>query len=317
MKKLLLSLWLVSTTPLALAQDDPAKALGGLLQGLLRGAQNNNTPTKPQDGLGALLGANKGGASKVNVTEMAGLLSQSLEQIDEPKEVQIGRHLAAVLLGAKPLHPNVSLQRHVNRLGRWISLQTPRPQLPWTFGVLDDDGYNAFAAPGGYIFVTKGLIDRMADEADLAAVLSHEMAHVVGKHHLKAMQKSAQSGLLTRALATQVGGGVGGAVSEQLLLLGRDLYARGLDQSDEFEADRMGVVYATAAGYDPYGLMAVLQLLAASTPDNPAYALTFSTHPATTVRLDQLEAAMGQRLDAYSGKPRMPMASRMTQDTDR
>lgn len=313
MKKYLLALTLLLGCSLAPAQDDATKAIGGLLQGLLRGNQNNNAPSKSQDGLGALLGGNKAAGNKVNVGELAGLLSQSIEQIDEPKEIQIGRHLAAVLLGAKPLHPNAGLQRYVNRLGRWISLQTPRPQLPWTFGVLDDEGYNAFAAPGGYIFVTKGLIDRMADEADLAAVLSHEMAHVVGKHHLQAIQKSAQSGLLTRALATQVGGGVGGALSEQLLLLGRDLYSRGLDQGDEFEADRIGVTYATAAGYDPYGLLAVLQQMAATPGDNPAFALTFSTHPSTTARLDQLEQAMGQRLDAYANKPRIPMAARLAQ----
>lgn len=313
MKKLRWALPLLLACSFAQAQDDAAKAIGGLLQGLMRGNQNNNAPANPQGGLGISFGGNKGAGNAVNVGELAGLLSQSLEQIDEPKEVQIGRHLAAVLLGAKPLHPNAALQRYVNRLGRWISLQTPRPQLPWTFGVLDDDGYNAFAAPGGYIFVTKGLIDRMADEADLAAVLAHEMAHVVGKHHLKAIQKSAQSGLLTRALATQVGGGVGGALSEQLLLLGRDLYSRGLDQGDEFEADRIGVAYATAAGYDPYGLLAVLQQMAATAGDNPAYALTFSTHPSTTARLNQLEQAMGQRLDAYANKPRIPMAARLAQ----
>lgn len=309
MRTLGLTLLLLAVTALPVhAQDDPAKALGGLLQGILRG---NSAPAKPSNGLGFNLGGNASNTKSVHVGELAGLLSQSLEQIDEPKEVQIGRHLAAVLLGAKPLHPNANLQRYVNRLGRWISLQTPRPQLPWTFGVLDDAGYNAFAAPGGYIFVTKGLIDRMADEADLAAVLAHEMAHVVGKHHLKAMQKSAQSGLLTQVLATQVGGGASGAMKEQLLLVGRDLYSRGLDQSDEFEADRIGVVYATAAGYDPYGLMAVLQQLAATTGDNPAYTLLFSTHPATTARLDQLAAAMGERLDAYAGKPRLPLAERL------
>ena len=313
MKKYLWTLGLLLACGCAQAQDDATKAIGGLLQGLMRGNQNNSAPATSPGGLGISFGGNKGAGNTANVGELAGLLSQSLEQIDEPKEIQIGRHLAAVLVGAKPLHPNAALQRYVNRLGRWISLQTPRPQLPWTFGVLDDDGYNAFAAPGGYIFVTKGLIDRMADEADLAAVLAHEMAHVVGKHHLKAIQKSAQSGLLTRALATQVGGGVGGALSEQLLLLGRDLYSRGLDQGDEFEADRIGVTYATAAGYDPYGLLAVLQQMAATPGDNPAYALTFSTHPSTTARLDQLEQAMGQRLDAYTNKPRIPMAARLAQ----
>ena len=100
-----------------------------------------------------------------------------MENIDEAKEIEIGRQLAAVLLGSKPLHPDMALQRYVNRLGRWISLQSSRPQLPWTFAVLDDPGFNAFAAPGGYIFVTKGLVDRV-DEAELAGILAHEITHV-------------------------------------------------------------------------------------------------------------------------------------------
>ena len=73
-----------------------------------------------------------------------------------------------MLLGSKPLHTDMALQRYVNLLGRWISLQSSRPDLGWTFAVLDDAGYNAFAAPGGYVFVTKGLVDRVADESELA-----------------------------------------------------------------------------------------------------------------------------------------------------
>ncbi|HTH09247.1 MAG TPA: M48 family metalloprotease, partial [Acidovorax sp.] len=116
--------------------------------------------------------------------DLISLLTQSMENIDEPKEIEIGRQLAALLLGAKPAHPDMALQRYVNRLGRWISLQSPRAGLPWTFVVLDDAGYNAFAAPGGYVFVTKGLIDRCADESELAGILAHEITHVTAKHHL-------------------------------------------------------------------------------------------------------------------------------------
>ena len=279
----------------AMAQD-AFKALGGLFQGVLKpsvtlGSNNNSNAT--------------------NVVDLVGLLSQSLEQIDEPKEIEIGRQLAAVLLGAKPLHPDMALQRYVNRLGRWISLQSTRPQLPWTFAVLDDAGYNAFAAPGGYVFITKGLLDSMGDEAELAGVLAHEIHHVEGKHHLQAIRKSAQTGLLGRAVASQLSNNLAGQVSNQLLNLGRDMYSKGLDQGDEFEADRAGVALAARAGFDPYGLLAALQQLRTATPDNPLFALTLSTHPATQMRLDQLEAAMGQRMDALSAKPPVPLAQRL------
>lgn len=318
MKRTLLNLCLAAScagVPLSLQAQDPGKALGGFLQNLLKPNQNQN-----QNSSGSGLGLNLGGAPATggaNALDLVGLLSQSLEQIDQPKEVEIGRQLSAVLLGAKPLHPDMALQRYVNRLGRWISLQSARPELPWTFAVLDDAGYNAFAAPGGYIFVTKGLIDSVADESELAGILAHEIHHVVGKHHLKAMRKTAQSGLLTKALASQLGNNAQGMVSAQLLALGKDLYSKGLDQEDELDADRSGVALATRAGFDPYGLVAVLQQLRTARADNPAFTLTLSTHPATQVRLDQLELAMGLRLDGFAGKPSPTIAQRLARAGNR
>lgn len=242
--------------------------------------------------------------------DLVQLLSQSLDQIDEPREIEIGRQLAAVLLGSKPLHPDMALQRYVNQLGRWISLQSARPQLPWTFGVLDDPGVNAFAAPGGYVFVTKGLIDRV-DEAELAGILAHEITHVTDKHHLQALRTKAQAGIATQVLSSQLNNNLGGAVSAQLLALGRDLYSSGLDQGDEFDADRNGVALAARAGFDPYGLPSVLQQLRTAAPDNPLFSLALRTHPAPQLRLDQLELAMGDRLDAFAGKPAVPLSQRL------
>lgn len=295
---------LLAAVPVHAQNQDAVKALGGLFQNLLRASPAAPNPAGNQ-------------APDTNMTDLVGLLSQSLEQIDEPKEIEIGRQLSAVLLGAKPLHPNLALQRYVNRLGRWIGLQSPRPDLPWTFAVLDDPGYNAFAAPGGYVFITKGLIDQLADESELAGILAHEISHVAGKHHLKAMRKTAQTGLLTRAIASQFSNQLAGGLSSQLLNLGRDLYAKGLDQEDELEADRTGVALATRAGFDPYGLVAVLQQLRTATPDNPLFTLSISTHPPAQVRLDQLELAMGQRLDAFVGKPPVTIGQRLARAGNR
>ncbi|MBC5781664.1 M48 family metalloprotease [Ramlibacter sp. USB13] len=275
--------------------QDPTRALGGLLRQIAPGA----LVTPPV-------------ANAPAPNELIQLLSQSVESIDEGKEIEIGRQLAAVLLGSKPLHRDAALQRYVNRLGRWIALQTPRPQLPWTFGVLDDPGFNAFAAPGGYVFVTKGLVDRV-DEAELAGILAHEATHVVEKHHLKALSAKARSGLATQLLASQLRNNLGGAVSAQMLALGRDLYSSGLDQSDEYESDRQGVALAARAGFDPYGLPSVLQQLRTAAPDNPLFTLTLATHPPAQQRLEQLEAAMGSRLDGYSGKPSVAIARRVQQ----
>lgn len=262
---------------------------------------------------GGLLGAVVGGGAPTNQgDDLFSLLSRSVETIDEPREIEIGRQLAAVLLGSKPLHPDMQLQRYVNQLGRWISLQSERPGLPWTFIVLDDTGYNAFAAPGGYVFVTKGLIDRCADEAELAGILAHEITHVTAKHHLHAMRKTAQSGVFTQLVASQIKtNALGNLVASQFLALGRNLYARGLDQTDEFHSDRNGVALAARAGFDPYGLVAVLQQLRTATPDNPMFTLALATHPPAQARLDQLEQAMGKRLDGYAGAAPVTVAQRL------
>ncbi len=297
-----------AATCLALAAA-PVQAQGMMnLLNSLGGSGNSGS------GAAGLLGAVVGGPANNGAQgeDLISLLSRSVDNIDEPREIEIGRQLAAVLLGSKPLHPDMQLQRYVNQLGRWISLQSERPHLPWTFIVLNDNGYNAFAAPGGYIFVTKGLIDRCADEAELAGILAHEITHVTAKHHLHAMRKSAQSGLLTQLVASQIKtNAVGNLVASQVLALGRNLYSRGLDQTDEFDSDRNGVALAARAGFDPFGLVAVLQQLRTATPDNPMFTLALSTHPPAQTRLDQLEQAMGQRLDGFAGAPTMTVAQRL------
>ena len=165
----------------------------------------------------------------------------------------------------------------------------------------------------GYVFVTKGLIDRVTDEAELASILAHEITHVTRRHHLKAMGKNARAGALTKAIGSQLNNNLGGALSAQLLNLGKDLYSKGLDQEDEFEADRAGVALAARAGFDPYGLVAVLQQLRTAAPADPAFLLALSTHPPAQVRMDQIELAMGNRLDALTGKPAVSVAQRMEQ----
>ncbi len=312
-----------------LAQSQDASKALNLFQQMLRPNQapvpvpanpglpaNPALPISPAGLLGNALSGAGGGRAAGNAAmaaDLVGLLSQSTSQIDQPQEIEIGRQLSAVLLGSKGLHPDMQLQRYVNQLGRWISLQTNRPELPWTFAVLDDNGFNAFAAPGGYIYVTKGLIDRVADESELAGILAHEISHVVRRHHLEAIGKNARAGIVTQLIGSQLNNNLGGALSGQLIGLGRNLYSKGLDQEDEYEADRLGIALAASAGFDPYGLVAVLQQLRSATPDNPVFSLSLSTHPPAQLRIDQMEQAMGTRLDALAGKPAIAIAQRMEQ----
>jgi predicted Zn-dependent protease len=230
--------------------------------------------------------------------------SQAFKGIDEPQEIEIGRDMAARLLGAAPLAKDEELQRYVNNVGRWLAAQTERPDLPWHFGVMDAPQLNAFAVPGGTIFVTRGLVAHMKNEAELAGVLAHEISHVLRKHHLKAIQKGAQTALAGDALSTAVKSG-NSAARDKLISFGTEMYARGLDKDDELEADRLGVVIAARAGYDAYGLPGVLQTLQGMNPQDSGLALMFKTHPAPGARLDALAERMTPTLDRYSGQPQL------------
>jgi len=192
----------------------------------------------------------------------------------------------------------------VNQVGRWLASQTERPDLPWKFGVLEAPQLNAFATPGGNVFVTRGLLAQMNNEAELAGVLAHEIVHVLRKHHLKAIQKTAQLELANTAITTFARQDQNTPARERLLAAGSELYSRGLDKSDELEADRLGVVIAARGGYDAYGLPAVLQSLQAMNPEDSGLALMFKTHPAPAERLEALEK-MQPTLDAYAAQKQL------------
>lgn len=297
--------------------------------GLLLSACVSN-PSQPGDtsiaqALGALSSAaaqsglpvgSRGGQASTHVQTLQ-LVVQALDNMDEAREIELGRQLSSVLLGSARALNDEPTQRYVNRLGRWISLHSSRPHLPWTFVVLDNPGFNAFAAPGGYIFVTKGLLERTPTEAELAGVLAHEIIHVTQKHHLKAMVTQARTQLGAQAVGHLLSRSGSDTVSGLLLNLGRDLYAKGLDRADEFEADRMGVALATRAGMDPYGLLALLQQMSGEQPDHPAYALAFSTHPPAQQRLAYLQQAMGDRLDKYAVTSSPALAQRIRSQRSR
>ena len=224
---------------------------------------------------------------------------QATQTIDEPNEIEIGNGISAYLLGASPLIDDNRAQHYVNQVGRWLSLQTERPDLPWKFGILKTSGINAFATPGGTIFITHGLLQKLNNESELAGVLAHEMVHVLRKHHLAALQKSARMDIASELASQALKDKADPAVLEKAIKAGTEVYARGLDKNDEFEADRMGIVIATRAGYDPYGLPAVLQMLEESNAQDSSLALMFKTHPAPRDRLSLLDKIMSDNFDAY------------------
>ncbi|RJG02202.1 M48 family metallopeptidase [Noviherbaspirillum sedimenti] len=274
---------------LVLASGAAAAQFGGFtIPGLGRSADKGKAPD-----LGSLLGN----------------LGKALKEPTAQEEVALGQEFAATLLGAKPLLNKPGVQRYVNTLGRWLASQTERPDLPWTFGVLDDGGYNAFATPGGYVFVTKGLLDRMRSEAELAGVLAHEIGHVLKKHHLNAVKASGWTGIAGELVSAKTGDNA--QVNEFVKGAVLKVFASGLDQDDEFEADRLGVVIAARAGYDPFGLPAVLQVLQGESGQDASFALMFKTHPAPAERVNRLDALMQGRFDGLPANPGRPIKERL------
>ncbi len=240
-----------------------------------------------------------GGFDPLKITEILAKGVKSFSDVPEEQEIQIGKDLSAGLLGTTPLVDDPAVQNYVNQMGRWLAMQTERPDLPWTFAVIDTDTVNAFAAPGGYVFVTRGLFLMLRNEAELAGVIGHEISHVLRRHHLVAIEKQMRANL-----ATDVTGMLVDYDSEMVDVLvgaGMELYGRGLDREDEFEADGMGVVVAARSGYDAYGLPAMLMTLYNSSENDQNLTFLFSTHPPTVDRLENLDREMQGRMDQFSG----------------
>lgn len=249
--------------------------------------------------------------------EVGEKVQEASKEYTVEEEVALGEGITAGFLGATRLHPDERLQRYVNRIGRWLALQTERRDLPWTFGVIDTDTINAFAMPGGTVIVSHGLVKRLASESELAGVLAHEIAHVLKKHQLSAIKSDAGwSAAATGAkayAADRIGRSSGGDVlglKSQLANAGVDLvkdglFLRPLDRGMEYEADRIGVVIATRGGYDPYGFVAVLSMLAQVKPEESGDSITFSTHPTPADRLAELEKVVPTALEKYAAQPQV------------
>jgi len=227
-------------------------------------------------------------------------VDQARGKVSPTEEIEIGRNLISGLLGAAPLVDNAPLQRYVNDVGFWVAMQSKRAGLPWRFGVIDSDGVNAFAAPGGYIVITRGLFELLENEAQLAGVLAHEIVHVDRKHHLKALQKSMKREFWTDLTVGTVSDKQDREKLGELINAGVQLYATGLDRKYEYQADLRGVVLAARAGYDPYALLDVLTTIDSINPDADQMAVMLKTHPPTGERLERLAARMDGRLDSYA-----------------
>lgn len=254
-----------------------------------------------------LSGLSIGGFNVGKAIDAAQDAKGALGDISEPQEIEMGDSIAAGLLGAAPLDPNAVQQAYVNKVGRWLAIYSGRPELPWHFGIIETESVNAFATPGGNIFVTRGLIRRLRSESELAGVLGHEMAHVVQKHHLADIKKHSTKSLFLDLAQVKGGGGLRGEAATAVARVGLESYVRGLSREDELEADAIGVVIAVRAGYEPYGLASVLQTLATIPSSDGDMSLLLKTHPSPNDRLLALEKKLPPWFETL-GKPNPALA---------
>lgn len=213
--------------------------------------------------------------------------------ISEKEEIDIGRGLAGRMLGQVALVDDADVQGYVNRVGIWVASQSERPDLPWRFGVANAANINALAMPGGVILITRGLYDMLDNEAQLAGVLGHEIAHVVKRHHVNVMRQQRGVSAVANLAAARSGDN---ALRQALLDLFKNIFISGLDKNSEFEADAAGVILAARAGYNPFGLAEVLHKLNARGGKDPALIDLFGSHPPPSERIAKLGELLEPRL---------------------
>jgi len=214
---------------------------------------------------------------------------RQLALISESQEIEMGRAYAEQVEGTMAVYDDPELQGYVERVGLRLAAVSERPDLPWSFKVIDDPVVNAFALPGGFIYLTRGIIGQFASEAELAAVLGHEIGHVTARHSVEQMSRQQLGGLVL---------GVGSILSEDVARFG-GLAQAGLSvlflsygREDEHQADMLGVRYALRERYDPREAVEVHRMLQRQTEARGGSGVPtwLSTHPSSLDRIERLSA---------------------------
>lgn len=225
---------------------------------------------------------------------------RELMLMSESQEIRLGREYDQQIVAELGLYPDSALQAYVQSMGSRMASRSERPNLPWTFRVLDDPVVNAFALPGGFIYVTRGILAHLDSEAELAAVIGHEIGHVTARHSASKMSRTtlAQLGLgVTAALVPEVQDFTGLAnAGLQVLFLkfGRD---------DESESDELGLRYMRATNYDVREMPHVFEMLASVSKARGGGGIPewLATHPDPENRRERITAQIAAGPQAFEG----------------
>jgi predicted Zn-dependent protease len=203
----------------------------------------------------------------------------------DQEEQELGRSVSEKVRAQFGVVQDKAVHRYVALVGTLLANASSKPRLPWTFIVLDTDAVNAFAAPGGYVHITKGALAMMANEAELAGVLGHEIIHVTERHTIAALQKAGGIGLATAASGKGDSKVTAAAVQKMT-----DAVLFGFGRGEELEADEKGNRLANKAGYDPQALPGFLTKLTERNKGNSEKRGLFASHPQMEERLTKLTA---------------------------
>lgn len=214
--------------------------------------------------------------------------AKRLLPISTEEEIKIGTRVAARLQATYGVYKNPAVEQYLALVGTAVSWQASRRDVEYNFAILDTDEINAFAAPGGFIMVSKGLLSRMESEAELAAILGHEIWHVEARHEMKRVQQAQIAGTLaSKALSAMSGEELG-----QVADLCYTVLEKGRSREMELEADTHGVRLASQVGYAPRALVALLERLDTGTSEQALRWLT-ATHPSNPDRIKELRGEYG------------------------
>jgi predicted Zn-dependent protease len=211
-------------------------------------------------------------------------------QITESEEIKLGVGVSDRVRTRYGVVQDAAVHRYVTLVGTLLVQKSSRPTLPFTFIVLDTDGVNAFAAPGGFIHITRGALGLMSSEAELAGVLAHEIAHVTEKHTIKAIR----TGKMIQMGADETITG-NPALFGKLVDVTSDLVLAGYGRGEEMESDRVGPAMANAAGYAPAGLEDFLKRLLERNKAATAKQGLFASHPEMKERIEALDSEIKAR----------------------
>ncbi|MDH5379177.1 MAG: M48 family metalloprotease, partial [Gammaproteobacteria bacterium] len=210
--------------------------------------------------------------------------SDLVTESDIQTEIKFGRDVAARILGKYPLSLDSDLTRYVNLVGKSIAQQAGRPELVFRFAVLEADFVNAYSAPGGYVFISKGAIKKMQDESELAAALAHEVAHITQRHIVKEFKIKGKDDSSTSGLTKLIGGSQDAArvaFNQAVDSAMKVLFERGYKHEDEINADQEAILLLAASSYDPTALQRYLERIHKSSKTS-----SHKTHPPSTKRVN-------------------------------